>query len=54
MIDATVKRFRKIYSIEIFEPLARRAKECFSGKPRVTIIHGDSASALPQLLPSIK
>ena len=54
MIDATVKRFRKIYSIEIFEPLARRARERFAGDSRVTITHGDSATALPQLLPSIR
>jgi hypothetical protein len=53
MISATKKRFRKIYSIEVFEPLASAASAKFSNDKNVEIINADSSDALPALLPRI-
>ena len=54
MIAATKKRFRKIYSIEVFEPLASAARAKFSSDKNVEIISADSSDALPTLLPTIE
>ncbi len=50
MIDATLAHFRQIYSIEIFEPLAIRARRRFAANAQVNILCGDSADLLPGLL----
>jgi hypothetical protein len=52
-IDATLVRFRQIYSIEIYEPLATKAIRKYSAIPKVEILHGDSAVLLPGLLAQI-
>ena len=53
MIAATKNRFRTIYSIEIYEPLAIRARENFASAKNVNIILGDSATELPKLVEKI-
>jgi hypothetical protein len=53
MIEATAHRFRQLYSIEVFEPLATAAKTRFARFPNVTVIHGDSSEVLPTILPDI-
>jgi hypothetical protein len=53
MIDAGLDRFRRIYSIEIYKPLADRARKRFAKKPHITIINDDSTKALPALIASI-
>jgi hypothetical protein len=52
-IAATLDRFDRLYSIEIYEPSVIAARKRFAGHPRVTIIHGDSATALPSLMANI-
>jgi hypothetical protein len=52
-IAATRHRFKRIYSIEIFEPFVIAARRRFARDPNVTIIQGDSAASLPALLTSI-
>jgi hypothetical protein len=53
MIYAVKDRFRAIYSIELGEELADRARRRFRGYQHVQIIHGDSGQALPDLLKRI-
>lgn len=50
MIAAVAPRFHRIYSIEIDPQLAGRARERFRRFPHVTIVAGDSQTAVPQLL----
>ena len=50
MIAAAAPHFRRIYSIEINPNLARLARERFRQFPHVTILEGDSQTAVPQLL----
>ncbi len=45
--------FRRIYSIEIDEALAKAAAERFVHDAHVTIIRGDSGTELPALLPRL-
>jgi hypothetical protein len=53
MITATKNRFKEIYSIEIYEPLAIKARENFASAKNVNIILGDSATELPKLVEKI-
>lgn len=53
MVDAMRERFDRVYSIELSEELAHRAKVRFAGDRRVEILQGDSASVLPGLLDRI-
>lgn len=53
MIDATKERFKTIYSIEVFEPLANLAVKKFDGWPNVNIVVGDSGIRLPEILSKI-
>jgi len=53
MIAATKNRFKAIYSIEIYEPLAIKAREDFASAKNVNIILGDSATELPKLFEKI-
>lgn len=50
MIAAVAPHFRQIYSIEIDPRLARLARERFRQFPHITILEGDSQTAVPQLL----
>ncbi len=49
-IDALSEHFQRIYSIELDDALYARARARFAGRSHVTILHGDSAQALPALL----
>lgn len=53
MIYATRNSFSKIYSIELSEELAQRARKRFRQKKNICIIQGDSPNVLTSLLPSV-
>ena len=53
-IDALSGHFQRIYSIELDDALYARARARFAGLSHVTILHGDSAQALPALLGELK
>lgn len=53
MVNAILKDFSAIHSIELDKQLFNRAKELFSAHPHVTILHGDSSKLLPDLLNTI-
>lgn len=53
MILATRRRFKRVYSIEVFPPLAKAAQRRFRDDPTVTIIEGNSAAVLSGLLGAI-
>lgn len=53
-LAATLDYFDRLYSIEIYEPSVIAARKRFSTYPKVQIIHGDSATALPELVKSIQ
>jgi len=52
-LAATLDYFDKLYSIEIYEPSVIAARRRFARYPKVTIVQGDSASALPALVKTI-
>jgi hypothetical protein len=52
-LAATLAYFDRLYSIEIYEPSVAAARKRFAREPKVTIIHGDSATALPALVATI-
>ena len=52
-IEAVRGSFDRIYSIELEAELHALARARFAGAPHVTILHGDSAEALPALLPRL-
>lgn len=52
-LAATLPYFDRLYSIEIYEPSVIAARKRFAMHPKVTIIHGDSATALPALVKTI-
>jgi hypothetical protein len=54
MVVAQRGRFRQIWSIELDDRLYAEAAARFRGDRHVTILHGDSASVLPQLLQGIR
>ena len=49
-LAATLDYFDDLYSIEIYEPSVIAARKRFAAYPKVRIIHGDSATALPELV----
>jgi hypothetical protein len=53
MVEAQIDRFEKIYSIELSERLAKRAKKRFKSYSHITILQGDSGLVLDQLVPEI-
>ncbi len=53
-IQANLDRFSRIYSIELADDLYRAAVRRFKGARNVTILHGDSATLLPQLAADLK
>lgn len=53
-LAATLDYFDRLYSIEIYEPSVVAARKRFAAYPKVKIIHGDSATALPELVKSIE
>lgn len=52
-LAATLDYFDRLYSIEIYEPSVIAARNRFARTSKVTIIHGDSAAALPALVKTI-
>ena len=52
-LAATKDYFDRLYSIEIYEPSVVAARKRFARVPKISIIHGDSATALPDLVKSI-
>jgi hypothetical protein len=50
MLAAVQKDFARLVSIELHPRLARRAARRFQGDPRVSIVHGDSATHLEPVL----
>lgn len=53
MIHAVNKKFKKIYSIELNEPLYRKARKRFAKNNHILIIFGDSTVQLKKILPKI-
>ena len=52
-LAATLDYFDDLYSIEIYEPSVVAARRRFAAYPKVRIIHGDSATALPEVVRDI-
>ena len=52
-LAATRDYFDRLYSIEIYEPSVMAARKRFAANPNITIVHGDSATALPTLVATI-
>ena len=52
-LAATLDYFDRLYSIEIYQPSVIAARKRFRRWPKVTIIEGDSATALPALVKTI-
>src|ERR1700729_2545850 len=48
MIGVQKDRFREIYSIELDEWLAARAKRKFADRPHIHLFQGDSGTVLPK------
>jgi hypothetical protein len=53
MIDAVQHRFVKIWSIEVFPPLATAARQRFLAFPHIQIVEGDSAMVMPRILSAL-
>jgi hypothetical protein len=53
MVRAVLRDFERIYSIELGEALWKRAKARFAGEPHATLLQGDSARVLGEILPGI-
>ena len=54
MINAQKDRFREIYSIELDEWLAARARRKFAAYPHIHLYQGDSGVVLPTIVPTLK
>ena len=54
MVAGVRKRFERIYSIELGEDLAARARARFAGDEAVVVLCGDSGVLLPSLLKEIR
>jgi len=54
MVAAQRRRFGRIWSIELQEQLAERARARFARDPHVTILYGDSAALLPIILATMR
>jgi hypothetical protein len=50
MVEAVRTTFHRVVSIELDPALSRRARERFASFPHVTVLEGDSARLLPQVL----
>ncbi len=53
MVNAMRKRFKRLYSIELSNPLYTRASARFRRFPNITILEGDSGAVMPEILPKI-
>lgn len=52
-VQALLGQFKKLYSIELSEELAARAKKRFEASPEVTIIQGDSGNEIEKIVKNI-
>jgi hypothetical protein len=50
MVEATRNAFQRIWSIELDSDLHAAAATRFRDYPQVSIVHGDSATALPEIV----
>ncbi len=53
MVEAMKGHFERIYSIEFAQDLYERAKKQFAAQPNVTLLQGDSAVCLKELVPQL-
>jgi hypothetical protein len=53
-VEYCKRKFEKVYSIELSDDLARKAKKRFENDPNVIIIQGDSGKVLKTILKEIK
>ncbi len=53
MVRAMMPSFDHIYSIELDPALYQRAAKCFRANPKVTIVGGDSAKRLPEVMAEV-
>lgn len=53
MVHAMRPFFDRIITIEVDDALAARARRRFQGDPRVTVLHGDSAALIAQVVPDL-
>jgi hypothetical protein len=53
MVASMLDDFERIYSIELSREIHRQTAKRFSGQRHVTLLNGDSAEILPELLASI-
>ena len=54
MINVQRNRFHEIYSIELDDWLAARAKRKFAQFPHIHLYHGDSGEILPKIVPQLR
>ena len=53
MIEEVERRFERVFSIELAPAIYEAAVRKFADRPHVQILHGDSATRLPELLATI-
>jgi hypothetical protein len=53
MVASVLESFKRIYSIELDEVLCEKARQRFAGNSHVSILYGDSATVLPQVLSKV-
>lgn len=51
--DHFKEKFKKIFSVELSESLAIRAKERFRNNSNIKIMHGNSEHLLPEILKAL-
>lgn len=54
MVEAQKRNFGRIISIELSEPLYKKAAYRFRNEHHVSIVHGDSGKVLPEILAEIR
>lgn len=54
MIDAVKYNFKRIFSLELSQELYENAREKFSKHKHISIINGDSAQILPEILNHVR
>jgi hypothetical protein len=54
MVYAMINKFEEIYSIELDEALAKKAKKKFAGYRHVHILQGESGQILPEILKDVE
>ena len=53
MIEEVEKRFARVFSIELAPAIYEAAVAKFADRPHIRILQGDSATRLPELLPTL-